>query len=215
MKIENWTDDRQIHIHTHICIYRIIKITMRNKVSRQPRSSPVPLSVWSPIIPGKRTSGPFEDRITPSPRNGNKPIHVRNFADDLSTYVFLATCIYAVQNFENSRPLDRGNNNRGKRTQAESAVVQSTLKHQTPTIPEGRGRWGRKRAREREKKKKNTDRHHLPATCIYMYSLLYPVCVLIPRTSCLRWCDGNRRYIDWSILVIWYRILVFFLAHDV
>ena len=150
-------------------------------------SSPVPLSVWSPIIPGKRTSGPFEDRITPIPRNGNKPIHVRNFADDLSTYVFPATCIYAVQNFENSRPLDRGNNNRGKRTQAESAVVQSTLKHQTSTIPGGR--MGGER--EREKKKKNTDRHHLPATRIYMYSLLSPV--LIPRTSCLRWCNGNRR----------------------
>lgn len=171
MKIENWTDDRQIHIHTHICIYRIIKITMRNKVSRQPRSSPVPLSVWSPIIPGKRTSGPFEDRITPSPRNGNKPIHVRNFADDLSTYVFLTTCIYAVQNFENSRPLDRGNNNRGKRTQAESAVVQSTLKHQTPTIPEGRGRWGRKRAREREKKEK---KHRPPPLAGHMHLHVFP-----------------------------------------
>lgn len=45
-----------------------------------------------------------------------------------------STCMYAVQNFENSRSTAAGacgNNNRGKRTPAESAVVQSTLKHQT------------------------------------------------------------------------------------
>lgn len=100
----------------------------------------------------------------------NKPIHVRNFADDLSAYVFPATCMCAVQNFENSRPLDRGNNNRGKRTQAESAVVQSTLKHQTPTIP-GEGGWKRREWGE-NKKKKNTDRHRHVFTCTFPFSCM-------------------------------------------
>lgn len=119
----------------------------------------------------------------------NKPIHVRNFADDLSAYVFPATCMCAVQNFENSRPLDRGNNNRGKRTQAESAVVQSTLKHQTPTIPGGGG-WKRREWGENKKKKK----HRPPPPCIYMYVSLLPYACSFRGLRCLRWCNGNRRY---------------------
>lgn len=140
--------------------------------------------------PRKRTTGPFEDRITPPPRNG---INLSTFAISLTIYP--PTCstghVYVrgaeFWKFSAARPRKQ------QSWQTNAGWIGSRpINIKTPNTDDtgGRGREEEGVGRENKKKKKKTPTTVF--TCTFPFSRML-VCSF-RGLRCLRWCNGNRRY---------------------